>query len=481
MAIIKAYTMPHPPLAVSDVGKGREADIAKTIKAMDEVSAEIKELAPDTIIFITPHSTMYSDYFHISPGADATGDLSRFGADSARFQVGYDEPLTAEIVRFSEEQSISAGFLGQQDALLDHGVTVPMWFINKHYSDYKIVRISQSGLSVSEHYRFGMAIQKAAETLGRKAVVIASSDLSHKLSHDGNYGFSPDGAKFDDLVTGYISKGDFLSLMLIPDDIRRNAAECGYGSLVILAGMFEKFDVSANLLSYEAPFGVGYAVAAFEFGNKGDSGSDSSSDSEGDSGSKCKSGSEGVFERYTRYKNSQRDAALKLEDEYQKLARRSLEHKIKAGEIISDINGLPSEMTEARAGVFVSIHKEGQLRGCIGTILPTRKSVAEEIVQNAISAGLSDNRFEPVCEDELEYLTYKVDVLSPPEQIGSIDELDVKKYGVIVKSGYKRGLLLPNLDGVDTVEQQIDIACQKAGIRIESGFELERFEVVRHG
>ena len=144
--------------------------------------------------------------------------------------------------------------------------------------------------------------------------------------------------------------------------------------------------------------------------------------------------------------------------------------------------GLPEEMINTRAGAFVSIRKAGQLRGCIGTILPVRDSLASEIIANAISAGTADPRFSAVTEDELEDLVYDVDVLSEPEAIDSPAELDVKRYGVIVSSedGHRRGLLLPDLDGVDTVEEQISIARRKGGISPEEKIKLQRFEVTRH-
>ena len=131
--------------------------------------------------------------------------------------------------------------------------------------------------------------------------------------------------------------------------------------------------------------------------------------------------------------------------------------------------------------MFVSLHKDGRLRGCIGTIEPVRGCIAEEIIENAISAATRDPRFPPVQENELDALEISVDVLSSPEKINSKDELDVKRYGVIVSKGRRRGLLLPNLDGVDTVDRQVAIALQKAGLsEWETGYGLERFEVVRH-
>ena len=141
---------------------------------------------------------------------------------------------------------------------------------------------------------------------------------------------------------------------------------------------------------------------------------------------------------------------------------------------------LSEELLDNRAGVFVSLKKDGMLRGCIGTISPVQENIAQEIAHNAISAAASDPRFSEVTEDELSSLVYSVDVLSPPEKISSKKALDVKRYGVIVTKGSRRGLLLPNLETVNTVDEQIEIACKKGGIDRSENPELERFEVVRH-
>ena len=152
---------------------------------------------------------------------------------------------------------------------------------------------------------------------------------------------------------------------------------------------------------------------------------------------------------------------------------------MKSGRVAGLPDGLPEELTKRRAGVFVSVTIAGELRGCIGTIEPTRSSVAEEILYNAVSAGTRDPRFAPVTEAELPRLVYDVDVLSPAEPAAK-DDLDVRRYGVIVSSGRRKGLLLPDLDGVDTVERQLDIALRKAGIERGENYSLQRFEVVRH-
>ena len=167
-------------------------------------------------------------------------------------------------------------------------------------------------------------------------------------------------------------------------------------------------------------------------------------------------------------------------DEYVRLARKAIESYITDKTIIKVSNDMPDELTLRRAGAFVSIHEHGRLRGCIGTISAVRDNLAEEIIANAISASTTDPRFEPITVDELPWLDINVDVLGDAEDIDSPDQLDVKRYGVIVSTRFKRGLLLPDLDGVDTVEQQISIAKQKAGITDNEKYSLQRFEVVRH-
>lgn len=168
-------------------------------------------------------------------------------------------------------------------------------------------------------------------------------------------------------------------------------------------------------------------------------------------------------------------------DPYVALARLTVETFVREHRVVEVPADTPAELLEQRAGAFVSLHAHGQLRGCIGTISATCENVAEEIVQNGISSCSRDFRFRPVRPDELDYLEYSVDVLGEAEPIESKDELDCVRYGVIVTKGFQRGLLLPNLDGVDTVEMQVAIAKQKAGIAVDDdNVQLERFEVVRH-
>ncbi|MBM4135797.1 MAG: AmmeMemoRadiSam system protein A [Nitrospira sp.] len=161
------------------------------------------------------------------------------------------------------------------------------------------------------------------------------------------------------------------------------------------------------------------------------------------------------------------------------LAKKTIETYLREGWIIKPPEPLPPEMSE-KAGVFVSLKKRGQLRGCIGTFMPTNENIAQEIIRNAISTATQDYRFSPVEEDELGDLVYSVDVLSPPEKVKNLSELDPKKYGIIVTNGWRKGLLLPDLEGVDTIEEQLRITKLKAGILPQEDVEIYRFEVKRY-
>ncbi|MEK6693638.1 MAG: AmmeMemoRadiSam system protein A [Nitrospirota bacterium] len=161
------------------------------------------------------------------------------------------------------------------------------------------------------------------------------------------------------------------------------------------------------------------------------------------------------------------------------LAKETVEKYVSEGLIKSPPELMTAEMKE-KAGVFVSLKKKGRLRGCIGTFSPSTGNVAKEIIQNAISASTKDPRFPPVEREELDDIDYSVDVLSEPLRVKGPEELDPKRYGVIVKKDWRKGLLLPDLEGVDTVEEQISIAKQKAGIGPDEDAELWRFEVKRY-
>lgn len=459
MGITAAFMVPHPPLIVPEIGGGEEKKIQRTIDAYREAARRIGEQKPETIVILSPHQTMYADYFHISPGR---------GAKDVRFEVSYDERFVEELSFLAARRGLPAGTMGERDKKLDHGTMVPLYFVNQFYRHYQVVRIGLSGLPLSRHYELGECIKAAAERLNRKTVIIASGDLSHRLKEDGPYGYREEGPAYDRRIMDVMGTGNFSELFHFSEKFCDKAGECGHRSFVIMAGAFDREKVRAERLSYEGPFGVGYGVCAYE-----PLGADAGRN----------------FREQFEEEERMRLAGLReKEDIYVKLARRTIEKYIISGRKLRPAEDLPEEMKrempeemfERRAGVFVSVKKDGQLRGCIGTIQAVQSCIAEEITENAVSAAVRDPRFSPIEPEELESLVISVDVLGETERISSPEELDTEKYGVIVTKGQKRGLLLPNLEGIDTVEEQIAIAKQKARIGEREEVELERFEVVRH-
>lgn len=460
MPIVAAYMVPHPPMIVPQVGRGSEKQITKTIRAYEAVAAGIAWIRPETIIVTSPHAVLYADYFHISPGEDATGDFGSFRAPEVRFAEKYDTELVKAICALAKEKDFPAGTLGERDRRLDHGTMVPLYFIEQQYTGFRLVRVGLSGLSHAEHYEFGQIIRQAVEQTGRKAVLIASGDLSHKLQEYGPYGFAEEGPEYDRRIMDAAGRAAFGEMLTFEESFLDKAAECGHRSFLIMAGALDGMNVEAKVYTHEDVTGVGYGICSFRPTEP--------------------NGERRFLERYRAEQKEKFRQRREREDPYVRLARETVESWVLDRKTPGVPDWATAEMKQNRAGVFVSIHKDGKLRGCIGTFLPTRECIAKEIISNAASASTRDPRFDPIGPEELKWLEINVDVLSTPELIGGKEELDVKRYGVIVSSGSRRGLLLPDLDGVDTVDEQVNIARRKAGIREQDPITLERFEVVRH-
>ena len=403
MAVTAGFMLPHPPLIVPAIGKGEEQAITDTQEAYRRAAEEIAALRPETIVVLSPHTVMYADYFHVASGHWASGDFGQFRAGQVKLEAEYDTEFVRQLCSLADRESFPLGTLGERDRQLDHGVMVPLYFVNQYYDGYRLVRVGLSGLSLAEHYRAGLLIQKTAEQLGRRTVIIASGDLSHRLKEDGPYGYKEEGPAYDKRIMVTMGRASFGELLEYPESFCEKAGECGHRSFTIMAGCLDRRAVEAHRLSYEGPFGVGYGICTYTV-----------------------TGTDEARAFLKRYEEKQHRKAVEdkgREDIYVRLARKSLETYIRTGK----------SLTLSRA------------------------------------------------EEELERLVYSVNVLGEPEAITSKEELDVKKYGVIVTKGRKRGLLLPDLDGVDSVEEQIAIARRKAGIREEDEVSLERFEVIRHG
>lgn len=466
--LLKVYLMPHPPIMIHEIGRGEEEKVKNTIDSALQVAEEIEVMKPETIIIVVPpHGPAFEDAMSINTEGILKGDLSNFGASQIKFNLTVDTGLIDIIMKKSSENNISVAPIDVNTARrysisndLDHGSMIPLYFINKKFKQFKIVHITYGLLSREELYHFGNIIRESVEESERDAVLVASGDLSHRLTPEAPAGYSPLGLQFDNELTGFLKRPSRDEIMSVNRELVDAAGECGYRSILVMLGALNGVDVLPKALSYEGPFGVGYCVASYDI---------------------IKSNKEEDKVKF--YYEKKRTNIIRLreqEDEYVSLARESLEHYIKTGKTLELKDNLPSQMLNIKAGTFVSLKKNGQLRGCIGTIEGVQQNIALEIAENAISAGTRDPRFYPVDEDELGEIEYSVDVLGGAEPISSENELDPKRYGVIVTKDSRSGLLLPNLEGVDTVDEQVKIALNKAGINKGEDYSLERFEVIRH-
>ncbi len=483
-----AVFVPHPPIIIPEVGEGRERAAKATIDGMHEVAKAVSKIKPEVIICITPHGTVFDDGVCIIDEPTISGDLSQFGFQNLTIKKEINQELTHELCNLLEEVDISHIAMTKKlskkfgvNVFLDHGCFVPLYYIDKEYTDYKILHITIGYTSIVEHYEIGMAIRKALNNCQKRGLILGSGDLSHALSNSGPYKYNENGPLFDKLIIKHLEEGNFNEILKLSPDLVENAATCAFRPFIMMAGAFDSFDVESKLFSYEGPFGVGYATGLIR--------------------PKINCERKSHMEDYLEFIMKEQAQRLLKEDNYIKLARETIYNYIKnqsklnfseyKNEILKsytikqklfkkEAEDFIKEVEETKSGCFVSLHANGQLRGCIGTILSTADNLAEEIIYNAISACSRDNRFSPVALKELPFIEISVDILSEPIKINSIDELDVNEFGIIVTSGNKRGVLLPKLEQITTVANQIEIAKKKAGIKDNETFYIEKFKVVRH-
>ena len=455
-----AFMVPHPPLIVKEVGKGAEEQVVLTLESYQQIAREIADISPETIIISSPHTKLYNNYFHLMDSISLEGSFRSFGAAEVTFNELNDMELLGKIDEIAKRYDFPTGILNDNINELDHGTMVPLYFINKYLGDYKIIVIGISGLSYPEHYKMGKIIKEAIEELDRDVVYIASGDLSHVLQEDGPYGFLEEGPIYDKQIIDVMSKGDFGKLLEFDPHFVDKAAVCGHPSFLMMAGVLDGLDVKSKFYSHEDVTGVGYGICSYY---------------------PIVENSDRLFlDKYLIKEEQRLINYYNNSDDYVLLAKNTIDTYIRNNQVIDIPDNIDKELLTKKAGVFVSIHKFNELRGCIGTIISTKDNIAEEIINNAISASTKDNRFDPITEDELKYLEINVDVLGEYEDVNSKDELDVKRYGVIVSQEYKRGLLLPDIEGVDSIDEQLEIACHKGGIDPKSDYKIQRFEVIRH-
>lgn len=266
--ILGGYLLPHPPIIIEEIGKGEQVKAEDTIKGVQEVSKDIKNKNPGTIILITPHGPLFRDAIAVSAEEELEGDFGRFGYSNLEYRFKNNLKLVECILEKSEEKGIStvkldknASFRYNVSIGLDHGALVPLHFINKELDNFKLVHITYGMLEPRDLYKFGQIIKSSLEELGEEGVVIASGDLSHKLSEGGPYEYSPHGAEFDREIIKLLEENQLDKVVDFDLELAERAGECGLRSLMVMAGALEGYGLDTKVLSYEGPFGVGYGTA----------------------------------------------------------------------------------------------------------------------------------------------------------------------------------------------------------------------------
>ena len=270
MNLIGCAFMPHPPIMVPEVGGEELARIEATVRAAEKVTAALQEHNPQTVIILTPHGPVFEDAACISIHPRLRGSLAAFGASDVSLGFETDGLLARHISKKCERLGVQLVQMTDEMAKsyrislnLDHGATVPLYYLHKAGFRGQLIHLSMGLMPYEEMYTFGKAVQAAVAMTDKRVAVIASGDLSHRLTPDAPAGFSPQGAEFDRQVVAALKNADVKALLSLDEQLIAEAGECGLRPAFFLMGVMDGLDVAADVLSYEGPFGVGYAIAQF--------------------------------------------------------------------------------------------------------------------------------------------------------------------------------------------------------------------------
>jgi len=449
--VIIAVLMPHAPVLVPAVGGKHGNQAGASVSAMAEAARRVVRAKPETVVLISPHTPRRRGAFAIWAGGRLSGSLAQFGAPETAVDLPGDEPLAATIAEEAGSRSVDVWWL--RDAQLDHGAVVPLWHLADAGWRGPTVLIGLNYPGEPGLVELGEAIADASQRAGRCVAVVASGDMSHRLQPGAPAGFHPRAKEFDCAFIECLRAGDYRKLPDFDSELLDLAAEDALDSTLVAASAVNWNATGHEVLSYEGPFGVGYGVAILH-----QPASESASASIHGTGA---------------HESDVTETGKAL----LRVARRSIEAAFrgdtKEPAIVAE--GILGE----RRGVFVTIRgPRRELRGCVGTLIPRFVNTAEETWHVARDAAFRDGRFVPVGAHELGQLLFEVSVVLPLEEVASTAELDPRRYGVVIATEDGRsGVLLPDVKGVETVEQQLTLARHKGGIGEFEPVRIQRFAV----
>lgn len=449
-AIVFAGLMPHAPILVPGVGRKRLADAAATARAMKLVADHAMTAQPDTIVLISPHSPRLPGAFGLWRTARLCGSLENFGSP----EDAVDLPVDRAFANHLEQEAGRRGlrFWDIRDEPLDHGALVPLCYLTVAGWKGPTVILGLNDPGEGGLVELGQVIADTARALKRRTAVIASGDMSHRLTRSAPCGFHPQAHRFDETFIGLLKEDRPVDIPRIDPDLQDAAAEDVVDATMVALAASGFHTEGHKVLSYEGPFGVGYGVAILYEPPR-----------TADPAAPTETHVEKKIAHFT---------------ELPAVARYAVETELRDGLSLMPFRAA-GDLT-GRRGVFVTLRtKDGELRGCMGTLAPHERDLVAETWRNALAAALRDNRFSPVTVAELSNLDYEVTVLGELEPIESPAELDPARYGVVVSAlDGRKGVLLPAIEGIETIDQQLEIARHKADLEPGEPVSLQRFEVI---
>ncbi len=434
--------MCHAPIVIPDVAGVRGEQCVHSTAAMRAAAARVVQKHPDVVVVLSPHTPRLPG-FGIVAGVGRgrtgriTGSFEDFGAPAVQIDLPAAEDATARLLHKAEQAGadVSAIALGK----LDHGAAVPLAFlVEAGFCGPTLVVGLPRAPSAEGMRAFGRLLAEAAGD--ERWAVVASGDCSHRLIPGAPAGFHPEAQRFDDALVRVVTAGERLEG--IDAGLRDLAAE-DVVDTVQIAEAASGSTLGREVLSYEGPFGVGYLVAVL-------------CDPDPAPSFRAKPGAD------------PEERANVLVDVAEDALRAHLERRGRRAFDTGHVDAM------AVSGAFVTWREGRDLRGCVGR-MTLDKPLSEAVAELAVSSASADPRFLPVTAAEAPRLDAEITLLSPSEHVNDVGELDPRTWGVEAKNGWRHGVLLPDIDGVDSVEQQLNIVLRKAGIRPDEPFTLRKF------
>jgi len=438
MSITCAVLMCHAPIVIPKIARQDGPACASTTLGMRETARALVAHEPQLVVLVSPHTPRHEQSWGIVQDAELSGSFARFGHPDVALRFAGAPTAAQAIGRAASGYGLATHSVAGDH--LDHGALVPLYFL--HEAGYRgpVVIIALPYPGRQTEVLFGEVLREAARACGERWAVLASGDMSHRLTVDAPAGYDPRAMLFDEAFVEHVRAGDLRGALALNPELIDAAAEDVLQSTAVAAGAIAFRARGLKVFSYEGPFGVGYLEAL-------------------------------LYSDRAEIKHRSPPAEL-IE-----IARAAIEHELR-GEAYSP-PPLDHPWQDARA-VFVTLRSaNGDLRGCIGRTDPVHSCLAEEVADCAAAAATRDYRMTPLEPEELATLCFDISVLDDPEPVESRSELDPRCYGIVVTRGLRRGVLLPNVEGIDTAAEQLRLALQKGGIAASEPYRLERFTVSR--